>query len=58
MTNWRWWLCSLLFVATTVNYLDRQVLSLTYEEFIKPDDEPMTYEVMDIINKLNTLAQR
>lgn len=36
MTNWRWWLCSLLFVATTVNYLDRQVLSLTYEDFIKP----------------------
>ena len=36
MTNWRWWICSLLFVATTVNYLDRQVLSLTYEEFIKP----------------------
>ena len=36
MSNWRWWLCSLLFVATTVNYLDRQVLSLTYEEFIKP----------------------
>ena len=37
MTSWRWWLCSLLFVATTVNYLDRQVLSLTYEEFIKPE---------------------
>lgn len=37
MTNWRWLLCSLLFVATTVNYLDRQVLSLTYEEFIKPE---------------------
>ena len=37
MTNWRWWLCSLLFVATTVNYLDRQVLSLTYDEFIKPE---------------------
>ena len=37
MTNWRWWLCSLLFVATTVNYLDRQVLSLTYEDFIKPE---------------------
>ena len=28
MTDWRWWICSLLFVATTVNYLDRQVLSL------------------------------
>ena len=37
MTNWRWWLCMLLFVATTVNYLDRQVLSLTYEGFIKPE---------------------
>ena len=37
MSNWRWWLCSLLFVATTVNYLDRQVLSLTFEEFIKPE---------------------
>ena len=36
MTNWRWWICSLLFVATTVNYLDRQVLSLTYKEFIAP----------------------
>lgn len=36
MTNWRWWICSLLFVATTVNYLDRQVLSLTYKEFIGP----------------------
>lgn len=36
-TNWRWWICSLLFFATTVNYLDRQVLSLTYEEFIKPE---------------------
>ena len=37
MSNWRWWICSLLFVATTINYLDRQVLSLTYEEFIKPE---------------------
>lgn len=37
MTNWRWWICSLLFVATTVNYLDRQVLSLTYAEFIQPE---------------------
>ena len=36
-TNFRWWICSLLFFATTVNYMDRQVLSLTYEEFIKPE---------------------
>ena len=37
MTNWRWWMCLLLFVATTVNYLDRQVLSLTWNDFIKPE---------------------
>ncbi len=36
-TSWRWSLCALLFVATTVNYLDRQVLSLTWDEFIKPE---------------------
>ena len=33
-TNWRWVICSLLFFATTVNYLDRQVLSLTWKDFI------------------------
>jgi len=27
----------MLFVATAVNYLDRQVLSLTWDEFIKPE---------------------
>ena len=37
MTNWRWWMCTLLFVATTVNYLDRQVLSLTWKDFIAPE---------------------
>ena len=26
--NYRWYICALLFFATTVNYLDRQVLSL------------------------------
>ena len=29
-------LCDAIF-ATTVNYLDRQVLSLTWDEFIKPE---------------------
>ncbi len=28
MTNFRWVICAMLFFATTVNYLDRQVLSL------------------------------
>ena len=37
LTNWRWAICSLLFVSVTINYLDRQVLSLTWDEFIKPE---------------------
>ena len=37
MTNWRWWMCLLLFLATTINYMDRQVLSLTWKDFIAPD---------------------
>lgn len=37
MTNFRWVICAMLFIATTVNYLDRQVLSLTWDEFIKPE---------------------
>jgi ACS family hexuronate transporter-like MFS transporter len=28
MTNYRWTICSLVFFATTINYLDRQVISL------------------------------
>lgn len=30
--NFRWTICSLLFFATTINYLDRQVLSLLAPE--------------------------
>lgn len=37
MTNYRWVICLMLFFATTINYLDRQVLSLTWDEFIKPE---------------------
>ncbi|MES2748125.1 MAG: MFS transporter, partial [Bacteroidota bacterium] len=35
--NYRWTICSLLFFATTINYLDRQVLSLTWKDFIAPE---------------------
>lgn len=35
--NYRWTICGLLFFATTINYLDRQVLSLTWSEFIAPE---------------------
>lgn len=37
MTNWRWVMCAMLFFATTVNYMDRQVLSLTWKDFIAPE---------------------
>lgn len=36
-TNYRWTICSMLFLATTINYLDRQVLSLTWADFIAPE---------------------
>ena len=36
MTNFRWVMCALLFVATTVNCLDHHVLSLTWKDFIAP----------------------
>ena len=34
MGKYRWTICSLLFFATTINYLDRSVISL-----LKPDLE-------------------
>ncbi|MFA7089302.1 MAG: MFS transporter [Bacteroidales bacterium] len=37
MTRYRWTICMMLFFATTVNYLDRQVLSLTWMDFIAPE---------------------
>lgn len=36
-TNYRWIICMMLFFATTINYLDRQVLSLTWKDFIAPE---------------------
>ncbi|VBB43371.1 Major facilitator superfamily MFS_1 [uncultured Paludibacter sp.] len=37
MTNYRWVITAMLFFATTVNYMDRQVLSLTWKDFISPE---------------------
>jgi MFS transporter, ACS family, hexuronate transporter len=37
MSKYRWTICSLLFFATTINYLDRQVLSLTWKDFLVPE---------------------
>jgi ACS family hexuronate transporter-like MFS transporter len=36
-SKYRWIICALLFFATTINYLDRQVLSLTWKDFIVPE---------------------
>ncbi len=37
MSRYRWTIVAMLFFATTVNYLDRQVLSLTWKDFIAPE---------------------
>ncbi|MDR1203061.1 MAG: MFS transporter [Tannerellaceae bacterium] len=36
-SNYRWMICAMLFFATTINYMDRQVLSLTWMDFIAPE---------------------
>jgi ACS family hexuronate transporter-like MFS transporter len=36
-SNFRWTICGLLFFATTINYLDRQVLSLTWKDHLVPE---------------------
>ncbi len=37
ISKYRWTICSLLFFATTINYLDRQVLSLTWKDYLVPE---------------------
>src|ERR1044071_9804253 len=37
LSKYRWTICSLLFFATTINYLDRQVLSLTWKDHLVPE---------------------
>lgn len=36
MSNYRWIVCGMLFLATVITYLDRQVLSLTWRDYIAP----------------------
>ncbi|TDH27791.1 MFS transporter [Segetibacter sp. 3557_3] len=35
--KFRWTICAMLFFATTINYLDRQVLSLTWKDHLVPE---------------------
>jgi ACS family hexuronate transporter-like MFS transporter len=37
ITNYRWIICALLFFSTTVNYMDRQVISYLKEFFCSPE---------------------
>jgi ACS family hexuronate transporter-like MFS transporter len=37
MSKYRWTICALLFFSTTINYLDRQVLSLTWKKYLIPE---------------------
>lgn len=37
MSRYRWTICTLLFFSTTINYLDRQVLSLTWKKYLIPE---------------------
>lgn len=36
-TQYRWIICTMLFLAITINYLDRQILSLTWPQYIGPE---------------------
>jgi MFS transporter, ACS family, hexuronate transporter len=35
--KYRWTICSLIFFATTINYLDRQVISLIVDDYLTPE---------------------
>jgi len=35
--KYRWTICTLIFFATTINYLDRQVISLVVEDYLVPE---------------------
>jgi MFS transporter, ACS family, hexuronate transporter len=35
--KYRWTICGLIFFATTINYLDRQVISLIVEDYLVPE---------------------
>ena len=61
MTDWRWWICSLLFVATTVNYLDlvdhRGRIEIALGPLIIPDGkiDRIRFRAADLIRGDNHL---
>lgn len=58
-SNYKWIICGLLFFATTVNYLDRQVLSLTYPNLIEKEfhwDETMYGTITSMFSMVYAIA--
>ena len=58
-SNYKWIICGMLFFATTVNYLDRQVLSLTYPNLIEKEfhwDETMYGTITGIFSMVYAIA--
>ena len=62
-SNFRWVICALLFFSTTVNYMDRQVISYLHEYFCRPAHEAgdaQTFakgDYMDLASLANKLKQ-
>src|SRR5438445_7138337 len=54
MGNYRWVICALLFFATTINYIDRQILSLLKEVLDK--EIGWTNEQFGFVNSVFQLA--
>ena len=56
LKNLKWWICTLLFIATLINYLDRQTLSVVVanEEFVK--EFQITNQDVAVINNAFTVA--
>ncbi len=58
-SRYKWIICGLLFFATTVNYLDRQVLSLTYPDMIEKEfhwDEAMYGTITGLFSIVYAIA--
>jgi len=65
-SNFRWVICALLFFSTTVNYMDRQVISYVKDYFCRPAhqiQDPQTFSAGDVLDlqsfasKLNQPAE-
>ena len=57
MTRYRWVICSMLFFATTVNYLDRQVLSLTWKDFVADGTILLTANAKSVLSVLGACVK-